>query len=269
MDEESSVADFNGCLVRVYFERFTFKSICAKHFFFFLNSRAPKTFCEILERLITWAGQPSERSGRVSSWRRGPVTVSADAPCLTSLFQSVAVSSDTSPPPPPPPPALQQESKLIRVCVYGGVVLSGTPCTACKSLPYSYMRILCRPAWPLPRIVISHQADQRTATGSERTLTRRSPCGWQAIAHPLTGRHTLHLTAVSARHWCLKHGAKGSFWCIQTTIMTFHVWLCYLFKSLFFLYNWWALFLLFWDFSWFFFSVFWNIAGLSVKLQLK
>lgn len=145
--------------------------------------------------------------------------MSADALCLTSLSQSVAVSSDTSPPPPPPPSSRtatgeQTEKGCGRGGGRGGGCSLGPPAQHVKVAPYSYMRILCRPAWPLPRVVISHQADQRTATGSERTLTRRSPSGWQAIAHPLTGRHTLHLTAVSARGWCLKCGPRscgGSF----------------------------------------------------------
>lgn len=79
----------------------------------------------------------------------------------------------------------------------------GTPCSACKSpLSYIHTHIHGDPVsacLALHRIVISHQADQRTTPGSERTLTRGSPSGWQAIAHPqLTERHTLHLTAASA-----------------------------------------------------------------------
>lgn len=114
--------------------------------------------------------------------------MSADALRLTSLSQSVAVSSDTSPTPPPPP--LQQESKL-GMAWRGGGFSPRPPVQHVKVTPHSYTRILCRPAWPLSRVVISHQADQRRATGSERSLTRRSPSGWQAIAHALTAGHTL------------------------------------------------------------------------------
>lgn len=85
------------------------------------------------------------------------------------------VSSDTS-----PPPLflllLLRESKPIEA---GGLPRSeslqrGTSCTACKSpsLIHTHTHIQGDPVsacLALPRVVISHQADQRTTAGSERT----------------------------------------------------------------------------------------------------
>ncbi|KAI9527793.1 hypothetical protein NQZ68_027886 [Dissostichus eleginoides] len=99
------------------------------------------------------------KKAKASLKHGGPVTGGSSSPAV-----------DTSPPPPPPPLLLllQQESKVSR----GAPSKDGPP--------------------------VQH-ADQRTTAGSERTLTRRSPSGWQAIAHPqLTARHTLHLTGASA-----------------------------------------------------------------------
>lgn len=55
------------------------------------------------------------------------------------------------------------------------------------------------PACPaLNRAVVSHQRNQRATAGSEKTLTRRGPSGWQAIAHPQLTADSLHLTPSSA-----------------------------------------------------------------------
>lgn len=135
----------------------------------------------------------------------GLLSVSPHALCLTSL--SVLSQSPLSP----------QTPLLLLFLFYsccnrrakrecgGSLSLKslqrGTPCAACKSL-LSYIHIHGDPVsacLTLHRVVISHQGDQRTTAGSERSLTRRSPSGWQAIAHPgLTGRHTLHPCTGSA-----------------------------------------------------------------------
>lgn len=132
---------------------------------------------------------------------------------LCPLSITPVSSSDTSPPPPPLLLLLlQQESKPRGG---GSLVLKATkegpPAQHVKALSHTYTHRHGDPVSACPalhRVVISHHADQRTTAGSERTLTRRSPSGWQAIAHPqLTGRHTLHLTAVSTPGSCLKCGS--------------------------------------------------------------
>lgn len=147
-----------------------------------------RNICEIQERQIRGEKRSPERSGRVSCCSAEEVLSQYLPMPLVwppSLNQSLS----------PQTPRLlllllQQESKLSRALGGGGVSFSskeGPPVQHVKVLFYSYMGIQCRPAWPLPGVVISHQADQRTTVGSERTLTRKSPSGWQAIAHPLTG----------------------------------------------------------------------------------
>lgn len=155
----------------------------------------------------------SERSDRVSvssegvlsQYVCGLLSVSPHALCLTSL--SVLSQSPLSP---------QTHLLLLfffccnrRANQAGGSLTvkaskEGPPAQHVKALSPSLSLSACL---ALHRVVISHQADQRTTAGSERALPRRSPSGWQAIAHPqLTGRHTLHLTAVSAPGLCLKCG---------------------------------------------------------------
>lgn len=161
----------------------------------------------------------SERSDRVSvssegvlsQYVCGLLSVSPHALCLTSL--SVLSQSPLSP---------QTHLLLLfffccnrRANQAGGSLTvkaskEGPPAQHVKALSHTYTHIHGDPVsacLALHRVVISHQADQRTTAGSERALPRRSPSGWQAIAHPqLTGRHTLHLTAVSAPGLCLKCG---------------------------------------------------------------
>lgn len=136
--------------------------------------------------------------------------MSVSAPCLTSL--SVLFQPPMSPQTPflspSPPLCVCVGSVCMGVNMGGGLPLTqrDPPAQHVKTLststlihgdPVSASLGLCR-------AVISHQADQRTTAGSERTLTRRSPSGWQAIAHPLlTCRHALHLTAVSGAGLCL------------------------------------------------------------------
>lgn len=115
--------------------------------------------------------------------------VSADAPSLTSPSISRCLLGHLT--------SSSSSSSSCAGCEGGGL-LSGTPCAACKSVPSFIHEDLVSACLASSQGIISHQADQRTATGSERTLTGRSPSGWQAIAHGLTGRHTLHRTAASA-----------------------------------------------------------------------
>lgn len=117
------------------------------------------------------------------------------------------VSSDTFPLP------FTSSVCVCGECVYGCEHGRGAPSHS-KGPPAQHVKTLSTStlihgdpvsaSLGLCRAVISHQADQRTTAGSERTLTRRSPSGWQAIAHPLlTCRHALHLTAVSGAGLCL------------------------------------------------------------------
>ena len=144
---------------------------------------------------------------------------SPDALCLTSL--SVLSQSPLSPQTPLLLLLLLLFFFFFSCCnrrvnrVGGSLTLKATkegpPAQHVKALSHTYTHRHGDPVSACPalhRVVISHQADQRTTAGSERTLTRRSPSGWQAIAHPqLTGRHTLHLTAVSTQGSCLKCGS--------------------------------------------------------------
>lgn len=137
--------------------------------------------------------------------------MSVSAPCLTSL--SVLFQPPMSPQTPflsPSPPLCVC---VCGECVYGCEHGRGAPSHS-KGPPAQHVKTLSTStlihgdpvsaSLGLCRAVISHQADQRTTAGSERTLTRRSPSGWQAIAHPLlTCRHALHLTAVSGAGLCL------------------------------------------------------------------
>lgn len=139
--------------------------------------------------------------------------VSVSALCLTSL--PVLFQPPMSPQTPflsPSPPLQTSHGGKGSVCM--GVSMGGGAPSHSKGPPVQHVKTLSTStlihgdpvsaSLGLCRAVISHQADQRTTAGSERTLTRRSPSGWQAIAHPLlTCRHALHLTAVSGAGLCL------------------------------------------------------------------
>lgn len=96
------------------------------------------------------------------------------SPCLLRHLSSSSSSSSSA--------ASGEQSRA------GGLLQrGGPPAQHVKALSHTYTHIHGAPVsacLALHRTVISHQADQRTTAGSERTLTRRSPSGWQAIAHP-------------------------------------------------------------------------------------